>query len=86
MHNHNDQTLFTTMSRKLEQVLYNFGHRFIRQEKDPDGMCMWTFRRTPELDSIVDMFRQKQRDKGIRTANAPLMSNATPGADNSPVA
>lgn len=73
--NHTDNALFTTMSRKLEQVLYNFGHRFIHQEKDPDGMCIWTFRRTPELEVIVDMFRQKQREKGIRTADVPPMHN-----------
>lgn len=71
----NDQTLFTTMSRKLEQVLYNFGHYFIRQDKDADGVCSWTYRRTPELDAIVDMFRQRQREKGIRTADVPPMSS-----------
>lgn len=63
--NHNSRTnkqntasiVFTTMNRKLEQVLYNHGIMFIGQHKNEDGMTVWTYVRTKELEQIVSQFR-----------------------------
>lgn len=52
--------LFTTVSRKLEQVLYNHGIMFISQSRDPDGMTVWTYKRTDELEQIVSQFRESR--------------------------
>ena len=51
---------FTTMNRKLEQVLYNHGIMFISQHKNEDGMTVWSYERTAELESIVGQFRRSR--------------------------
>lgn len=55
--NNNASQIFNTMNRKLEQVLYNHGIMFTRQYKNVDGMNVWSYKRTPELDKIVNQFR-----------------------------
>lgn len=48
---------FSTMSHKLEEFLY--WHNIVADSvsKDPDGMTIWTYEVTPELDRVVQEFR-----------------------------
>lgn len=67
-------TTFRTLNRKLEQVLFNHGIMFTAQAKDPDGMTIWIYNRTAELDSIVNQFRRSQQARVLQ-ANRPASYN-----------
>lgn len=51
---------FSTMNRKLEQVLYNHGIMFIGQHRNIDGMTVWTYEATQEVEEIVSRWRAAQ--------------------------
>lgn len=51
---------FSTMNRKLEQVLYNHGIMFIEQHRNIDGMTVWTYESTQEVEEIVRRWREAQ--------------------------
>ena len=51
---------FSTMNRKLEQVLYNHGIMFIGQHRNIDGMTVWTYEATQEVEEIVRRWRAAQ--------------------------
>ncbi len=50
-------TFTTTKSRKLEQFLYAHGIDFISQDKDDEGMTIWTYEQTDEVMFIITEFK-----------------------------
>lgn len=58
--NESQVNTFSTMNRKLEQVLYNHGIMFIGQHKNIDGMTVWTYEATQEVEEIVRRWREAQ--------------------------
>lgn len=56
-------TTFSTMNRKLEQVLFNHGIMFTSQHRNEDLMNVWTYERTPELERIVSLFRESHTNR-----------------------
>lgn len=49
---------FVTSNQKLEQFLWMHRIRFQTQRKNEDLMNEWIYKRTPELEEIVEEFRR----------------------------
>ena len=52
-----DMETIATKNRKLEQFFYAHGVDFVDCTKDPDGMTVWHYDRTPENEFILNEFR-----------------------------
>lgn len=50
--------MFTTTNRKLEQFLYMHKIMFARFSKSEDGMTVWEYERTPELEAVVAEYKK----------------------------
>lgn len=55
--------LFQTRNRRLEQFLYIHDIRFVSCIKDHEGMTVWLYEPTPELNSVVKEWREIQKRK-----------------------
>lgn len=64
----NSSVTFTTRNRKLEQFLYLHGIDYVSWDKDDDGMTVWTYKRTPEVEHIAEEFRIAAQRRELRGA------------------
>ena len=53
----NTNEIFNTCNRRLEQFLFAHDIMYISCEKNADNMTVWSYRQTPELNRVVNEWR-----------------------------
>ncbi len=60
---------FTTVNMRLEQFLFVHDIRFISWSKTEDGLTCWTYERTPELERVVQEYKEIDQRRRERKRN-----------------
>lgn len=50
--------MFETASKKLEEFIHVHHIRWVSSHRNPDGLTVWVYERTPRLDAVVEEYRQ----------------------------